>query len=172
MFCMFWYKMVDFPIRSRCVRTKIRLLFWKWAILRIHSFFQIWLVLEMFSFQIGESTILNDSCPSFKMYNVMFQGHHEDSGVIHELLMSDAEVMRKSWVSDEWVMGAAHVMGGSRELDERIASSWTAKTSTGALLTRVGRRLQKKITDDSQWSHGWVTIEAWVLLTWWAALES
>ena len=31
---------------------------------------------------------------SFKMY--MFQGHHEDSGVIHELLMSDSEVMSRS----------------------------------------------------------------------------
>ena len=57
-----------------------------------------------------ESTILNDSCPSFKMYMFqghhedsgvlmitsfkmyIFQGHHEDSGVIHELLMSDSQV--------------------------------------------------------------------------------
>ena len=52
----------------------------------------------------------------------MFQGHHEDSGVIHELLMSHAEIMRKSLLSDEGFMGAAHVMGGSRELYERIAS--------------------------------------------------
>ena len=31
---------------------------------------------------------------SFKMY--IFQGHHEDSGVIHELLMGDSEMMSKS----------------------------------------------------------------------------
>ena len=52
MFCMFWYKIIDFPIRSQDVTTKKRLLIWKWAICRIHSSFQIRIFLEMFSFQI------------------------------------------------------------------------------------------------------------------------
>ena len=68
------------------------------------------------------------------------------------------------------VTGAAHVMSGSREQHERIAFfSVVSTSSTGALLARVGRRLHRKTTEDSQTIHGSVmgeyTIEARVLLT-------
>ena len=67
-------------------------------------------------------------------------------------------------------MGAAHVMSGSRDQHEHIAFfSMVITLATGALLARVGRRLHRKTTEDSETIHGSVmgeyTIEARVLLT-------
>ena len=47
--------------------------------------------------------------------------------------MSDSEVMSKSSGSDEMeeVMGAAHVMSGSREQHERIAFFWLIGRDAG-----------------------------------------
>ena len=51
-------------------------------------------------------------------------------------------------------MGAAHVMSGSREQHEHIAFfSVVSTSSTGVLLARVGRRLHRKTTEDSQTIH-------------------
>ena len=58
-------------------------------------------------------------------------------------------------------MVAAHVMSGSREQHEHIAFfSMVSTSSTGALLARVGRRLHRKTTEDSQTIHGSVMGES------------
>ena len=86
-------RIVDFPIKE-LTRTHQKTIF----ILEIrdvsHPFPLSNLIISRnVQFPDRETTILNDSCPSFKMY--MFQGSHQDSGVIHELLMGDSEVMNK-----------------------------------------------------------------------------